>query len=50
MISEDQFVRGIYEAAKLYSKKVPVYYYVFGYEGALSGIHDRTVPGEINSS
>lgn len=46
-ISEDQFVRGIYEAVRLYSKMAPVYYYNFAHEGNLYKDADRSRPGNI---
>lgn len=49
MLSEDQFVRGIYRAVELYSKKAPVYYYSFGHEGSLYGVNDRSMPGEVKN-
>lgn len=47
-ISDDQFARGIWEAVKLYSLKVPVYFYQFSYEGELSGVTDRVYPGKYS--
>lgn len=44
-VSDDQFVRGIWEAVRLYSQRVPVFYYQFSYEGILSGETNRTYPG-----
>ncbi|KAJ8983203.1 hypothetical protein NQ317_016424 [Molorchus minor] len=44
-ISDDQFERPIQESARLYSRKVPVYFYRFSYEGALWGVTNRTTSG-----
>lgn len=46
-IHDDQFERGIQEAANLYAQRVSVYYYNFAYEGALYGKVDRPIPGNI---
>ncbi|XP_060524398.1 juvenile hormone esterase-like [Cylas formicarius] len=43
-VTDDQFVRGIYEMARLMSARVPVYLYRFSYEGLL-GNPSRNGPG-----
>lgn len=45
-ISDDQFTRGIWEAVRLYSLKVPVYFYQFSYQGDLPGVTNRIYPGK----
>lgn len=47
MISDDQFVRGIQESVRLFSQKVPVYYYSFSHEGSLFGVQNRTLRGKF---
>ncbi|CAH0546940.1 unnamed protein product [Brassicogethes aeneus] len=44
-ISDDQFNRPISKSVRLQSQYVPVYYYVFSYEGKLGQIYDGNLPG-----
>ncbi|CAH1176734.1 unnamed protein product [Phaedon cochleariae] len=44
-VSDDQFNRPTRKAVLDLSRFVPVYFYVFSYEGMLGGVADRSLPG-----